>query len=325
MAAAMKLVLAFAALLLLATFAPAGLYKTLSVPTRPLIRFDSVMLSEAEPSRTALGRLHFLGGWTISSNHPGFGGISAMHIEGGAVLAASDGGAIIRFRLPAKGNVAPVDIRPLIEGPGPISPKSNRDLEAMQVSGNWAWIAFENTNAVWRYTFPGWRRAAGSNPPAMAKWGRNRGAEAMLRLPDGRFLVFQEGVDSGDTSEALLFDRDPSSARAKAKRLAYRPPQGYRLTDAALLPGGRILFLNRRIGFPFAFSAKLTLADPRDLDGGTVLEGVEIADLSPPLTVDNMEALSVTREQGRTILWIASDNNFGPLQRTLLLKFALAD
>jgi hypothetical protein len=36
-----------------------------------------------------------------------------------------------------------------------------------------------------------------------------------------------------------------------------------------------------------------------------------------------MEALSVTVENGRTIVWMASDDNFGPLQKTLLLKFAL--
>jgi hypothetical protein len=36
-----------------------------------------------------------------------------------------------------------------------------------------------------------------------------------------------------------------------------------------------------------------------------------------------MEALAVEREGGRTILWIASDDNFNPLQRTLLLKFGL--
>ena len=44
------------------------------------------------------------------------------------------------------------------------------------------------------------------------------------------------------------------------------------------------------------------------------------------LPVDNMEALSVTREGDRTIVWIASDDNFNPLlQRTLLMKFALAE
>jgi hypothetical protein len=31
----------------------------------------------------------------------------------------------------------------------------------------------------------------------------------------------------------------------------------------------------------------------------------------------------VSREGGRTILWLASDDNYNKLQRTLLLKFAL--
>jgi hypothetical protein len=34
-----------------------------------------------------------------------------------------------------------------------------------------------------------------------------------------------------------------------------------------------------------------------------------------------MEGLAVTQEAGRTILWIASDDNLLALQRTLLLKF----
>jgi hypothetical protein len=38
-----------------------------------------------------------------------------------------------------------------------------------------------------------------------------------------------------------------------------------------------------------------------------------------------MEALSVTQENKRTIIWLASDDNFIPLQRTLLLKFELRE
>jgi hypothetical protein len=34
-----------------------------------------------------------------------------------------------------------------------------------------------------------------------------------------------------------------------------------------------------------------------------------------------MEALAVVEEQGRVIVWVASDDNLLPLQRTLLLKF----
>jgi hypothetical protein len=56
---------------------------------------------------------------------------------------------------------------------------------------------------------------------------------------------------------------------------------------------------------------------------GELLQGEEIASFAPPVTTDNYEALSVTREGRRTIVWIASDDNFIDLERTLLMKFAL--
>ncbi len=145
----------------------------------------------------------------------------------------------------------------------------------------------------------------------------------MVRLPDGRFLVFSEGRQISGGTEAVLFNRDPSEPQSEGRTITYLPPKGYRITDAALLPDGRMLFLNRRFALTEGVSAKLTLAPPLSKTPGATLTGVEIALLRPPLTVDNMEALSVTREGGRTIVWIASDDNFNPLQRTLLLKFAL--
>ena len=45
-----------------------------------------------------------------------------------------------------------------------------------------------------------------------------------------------------------------------------------------------------------------------------------------PAEIDNMEALGVHRDgAGRTILTVMSDDNFNPLQRTLLLQFALTE
>jgi hypothetical protein len=38
-----------------------------------------------------------------------------------------------------------------------------------------------------------------------------------------------------------------------------------------------------------------------------------------------MEALSVTGEEGRTIVWLASDDNLNPIQRTILLKLGLPE
>jgi hypothetical protein len=155
----------------------------------------------------------------------------------------------------------------------------------------------------------------------MREWRSNRGSEAMLRLPGGRFLIFCEG--GGGTSPLLLFDGDPAVRGTRAIEMRYRPPEGYRITDAALLPNGAILLLNRRLALLEGFSAKLTMASSPLLKPGAILSGGEVAIFRRPLNVDNMEALSVAREGGRTIVWIASDDNFNPLQRTLLLKFAL--
>jgi hypothetical protein len=56
-----------------------------------------------------------------------------------------------------------------------------------------------------------------------------------------------------------------------------------------------------------------------------LLKGKEIARLEAPTLVDNFEALAVTQEKRRTIIWLASDYNFWPLQQSYLLKFALKD
>jgi hypothetical protein len=196
----------------------------------------------------------------------------------------------------------------------------------MAVHGSNAWLAFEGRNEIWRYDIRSWKSEAAAAPAAMGEWPINGGSEAMVRLADGRFLLFSEGERRPDGSSAvLLFSTDPTRADARALSLGYRAPEGYRITDAALLPGGAILFLNRRVAVAGGVSAKLSLAENPDLRAGAVLRGEEIAHFQAPITVDNMEALSVAREGARTILWIGSDDNYIPLQRTLLMKFALSD
>jgi hypothetical protein len=158
----------------------------------------------------------------------------------------------------------------------------------------------------------------------MRRWRGNAGPEAMARLADGRFLLFAEGPDDQRaTSDAVLFEGDPAEPGTRAVRLRYRRVPGYRVTDAGLLPDGRLILLNRRFAWLEGFSAVVTVAETRGLTEGATIAGREVAALRPPVTVDNMEALSVTVENGRTIVWIASDDNFFPLQRTLLLKFEL--
>jgi hypothetical protein len=316
-----KIALLLAAWVLLATFAPPSLQHREPPPRVTFVRFTPVALDSEHPGVKRLGRLHFLGGWALTSNDARVGGISALHVESREALAMSDAGWRIRLPLPAGRPVVRARVSMVEEGPGPPGDKVNRDIESLVVHGGDAWIGYEQVNAIWRYDRRSFARRSSAQPPALREWSDNAGPEAMARLPDGQFLVFAEG--EGGDSEVALFAGDPALAGTRSVRLRLRPPEGYRITDAAVLPDGRLALLSRKVGLFDGFTARLTLARlPRPGERALIV-GEEAAAFQGGTIRDNLEALSVTREGGRTILWIASDDNYNPLQRTLLMKFAL--
>jgi len=295
-------------------------------PGEAIVLVSRVPFDAGDPSRRRTGSLHFLEGWSLASADDRFGGISGLHVEDGAVTAISDVGMVMRFPLPGARSRISVRFDPLLEGPGPRVRKNNRDSEALLVAGERMWVLFERYNMVWRYDRRSLRAQSAARPAGLRRWGGNRGGEALARLADGRFLVLVEGADDESPfSDAALVAGDPSVPGTAGIRLRYRRPAGFRATDAALLPDGRVLILNRRFRLFEGVSARLVVAHPAGLGEGGTLEGREIARLQAPLIVDNMEALAVTVENRRTLVWIASDDNFSPLQRTLLLKFELVE
>jgi hypothetical protein len=160
----------------------------------------------------------------------------------------------------------------------------------------------------------------------MADWPLAGGAESMVRLRDGTFLVISETgrpQRRRDLRIVLRFAGDPTESSAPPETLGYAPPPGYDPTDAAELPDGRLLVLNRRLSLTGLFTAKLVIADFRGVPAGGVVRGTELASFERPLLHDNFEALAITREGPDTIVWIASDDNQQFWQQSLLLKFRL--
>ncbi len=297
-------------------------------PSSPVTAIP-IPLDSSDPTRIQVGPLNFLKGWRLENPDPAFGSFSSLMVADGEILLLNDAGGFVRLALGPGDTIGAAQFGNLPAGPGGDGLKSNRDSESMTrdpATGK-IWVGFESRNAIWRYS-PGLVRGeVERRPPEMRKWPGNGGAEAMARLRSGRFLVLSEtGKGPPGADEALLFDRDPTDPAAKSVRFYYRPPSGFRVTDAAELPDGRVLVLHRRLGIWPLFKATLSILDPKSIERDGVAMGEAIATLAPPLAVDNMEALAITREGGRTIVWLASDDNFGtPLQDSLLLKFELTD
>lgn len=279
------------------------------------------------PHRLGDGELVLIGGWELDSANSDFGGFSALHAMGqGRLLALSDAAVLAGFAITDKGLAADSFIAPLPVRKGESSSKKDQDSESLAhdpVSGRF-WAGFEQRQRIRRYS-PGFARAeATGTPAAMQGWPRNGGAEAMVRRADGSFVVFAESrsVRPGITV-GLLFGGDPAEPDARAQGFAYQPPTGYRITDVAALPDGRLLTLHRRFSYLEGVSAKIGIIAAGAVREGALVRSRIIATLKPPLPTDNMEGIAIDREHGRTIVWVISDDNYLPLQRTLLLKFAL--
>ncbi|AOF97766.1 esterase-like activity of phytase family protein [Sphingobium sp. RAC03] len=297
-----------------------------------LVSARALPLSSIDPALRRVGALEYLGGWELRSANPGFGGISALRATGGGdILALSDSGILMGF------HVGPGEAsrRPFI-APLPVRPKDRDrpwwawDSEALTYdpATDRHWVGFELQQSICRYA-PGFARVEACRVwPAILGWPKTGSIESLARLPDGRFIAIAEmGMTPDGAHQALLFAGDPAESATPAPiPLRYTPPQGYRPTDAVALDDRRLLVVNRRLTLQNLFTATIAIVDlPEKMAPGATLKARTLARLAPPLLADNFEGIAISREGGRTMLWVISDDNHEFFQRTLLLKFGPAD
>jgi hypothetical protein len=302
----------------------------LALPGQNSLSVRAVDLFPADPARRWIGALEYLGGIELIEKGGGVGGYSAIDVHGDRFTLLSDGGIILTFRWGGIGRpVHDARWRALPAGPGRGWAKADRDSESMVIdrSAGAAWVGFEDSNQVWRYDV-GLRRATGhAAPRAMAAWPENGGAETLARMPGGGMLAISEKMRpiGRPGRRGVYFSGDPVSGPERTFAFTYLPPAGMDPVDGVALPDGRLLVLNRSFALPYQFASVLTLIDAGAIRPGAVVRGRMVATLDSPALHDNFEGVAVTREGERTIVWLVSDDNQSVLQRTLLLKFALAE
>jgi hypothetical protein len=271
--------------------------------------------------RTRLGPLTYAGGYSLKAGDtPRFGGLSGLDVSpDGRLIAVADTGELIegRLRLDAKGRlegVEDVTIRRLADDHGkPFATKKDGDAEDVTwlPEGGFA-VSFEQDHRVLVY------RPDGSNArlalPMPMRPG-NVGIEALAYWTDPASteprLVM--GLERGDAFACSL---DGTGCRQLLDRRR-DTPRGFRLTGLDALPDGRLVAIYRAASLFGGLRAIIAEVRP-----GAARPVRSLAQLAGSLTVDNMEAIAaIPKADGSVRIYVASDDNFMFLQRTLLLAF----
>lgn len=305
-----------------------------------------VELRSADPKDKRLGQLIYRGGVSVVPGAHGdlFGGLSGFRItpDGSRFVAVIDDGRWMSGSLTydAAGmltGVGDVRVMPLLDNDGsPQQGKARGDAEGLtfldpfDLKGD-AFVSYEREHRIQRFAaVEGGSPLSGpaqdfAMPAAIAKLQSNSGLEAIASLGNGKLVAMAEEGPRGENDDSPGWVVDIATGEATSFTVKRNLP--YALTDATLLPDGRLLVLSRRFSPLTGPGAELRLFDPAALTDGTVVEGQLVATMFGGVTVDNMEGVAARKaEDGKTLIYVVSDDNFQrPLQRTLVMMFELAE
>lgn len=242
-------------------------------------------------------------------------GLSDLKLIDGDLLAVTDAGDLVRAALVLDRRGRPeglsnVRLRALTGLDGQAFPtKSDGDAEALAIGADRSlFIAFEQAPRIWSYgrlDTPQLQPTPGPVPPVPAG---NAGMEA-LATTGGGLRVAAEGGG--------LWDCTPEACREQVAPPVRPIDVGdWRITGMDRDPSGEGWFVvQRRYREPVDMRGRI-----RRMDAGGRL-GPVLVELGPPSTTDNFEGIAASTREGATRLYILSDDNDNPRQRTLLLAF----
>jgi len=191
------------------------------------------------------------------------------------------------------------------------------DAEAMLLlPGGGLVVADEGCGCLVSFAAGAARPTGPSRPvPGLGGGELNQGVEALAGLPDGALLAIGEAEDGGADRHRAVRMGGGRDARTRY----YRSAPGFRPTDAAA-SGPYLFVLERSVSILGGWRSRLVaLARDRLDDAEATLAERELAVLSGPRIGENHEALAVVRDGAGYRILLIADDNFSPLQRTLLV------
>jgi hypothetical protein len=305
---------------------------SIEVSARPLAGFDL-----RDHSRVQFGKLRFRSGLVLTSPHSRFGGLSSLRLDPGGerFVAASDRGRWFTGRIVYRGKemvgLADVETAPMLGGDGrTLASHGWFDTESMARDGNWLYVGIERVNRIVRFDFgrQGLRARAETvlAPADIRKLPYNAGLEALVAVPKGLPLagslisISERGLDAAGNIKAYLIGGPSPGA------FAVRRTDAFDISDAALLPGGDLLLLERKFAWLGGIGVRIRRIAAAAIVPGATVDGPSIFDADLGQEIDNFEGLDVhVTAEGDTVLTLVSDDNFLAIQRTLLVQFTLIE
>lgn len=316
-----------------------------AAPERITVTATPVPLNPRDPSQAVVGRLRYLGGLRLTSPDPRFGGLSGLRWHDGTLYAVSDLGDFFTLTLEERGGrltgVREARVRRLkgTDGLMLARGKDDSDSESLELHfrrgcrrcpPDSAVVAFERNHRILAYRLvDGLPTGAATEYTWSAAWRRglpsNGGVEAMA----GGYLLSEELRTADGRASGRLSWWVGDRAAAGEREMDLPVSDGFSPTDAdvgELRPDHPIVVLQRRYTPATGAAARIVLFRPGPENGRRrEVVGLEtLADLLPPLSIDNMEGLAF-RDDGGSFIYLVSDDNFSPTQRTLLLKFEITE
>ena len=295
------------------------------------VRVDARTIRRFSPLGNRAGLLTFLGGAELRGRRP-LASLSGLARTGpDRFLAVSDGGDWVALSLSrdangriagARASAAPIDA----DVRGRRRDKGDVDAEAVALMADGsALVAFEHRNRILRFDAAGRRTGVIDLPIPQRELRRNKGLEAVAASPPGSRLagaavtVAERSIDRrGDIFAAIL--SGPGRGVFTVRRT-----DGFDVTDAAFLPDGDLILLERRYRGRLSLRMRLRRIPGAALRRGARVDGPVLMEAGLASEIDNMEGLTVHTDDRGTVLTLVSDDNDSFLQRTLLLEFLLPE
>lgn len=285
-----------------------------------------VPLNGSDPAQTRVGALSYVGGLHLTA--PGtslFGGLSGLEtpdvtdLTALELTAVSDQGERFTFRVDAGSGLrlsgdGALQMTRLTENGAPLGAKADADAESLtRLDDGAEAVGFERRPRVLRYA----GGVAGPQTAPAVSLPENEAFEGLAHLPLSGRKVLAVGAEDG-----RIWFCDVAPTGACTLFVKRTPARGFKLTGLDHLPGTADLIAVYRAYDPLRGSRSIIAWISTGAAGGRRGAITPLARLAPPLTVDNMEGIAAVPLPGRGWrLFVVSDDNFSPQQRTLLLAF----